>query len=205
MTRVAAGRAEAALERLRGIGSGGETPEAIHGARKDMKKLRTALRLVRDRLPKKAYREQNRRFRDASRELSSARDAEVKLETLEALAERDELPGQAVASWRLILASEREAATSAARDEPALERAITLIEAGLEAIEAWPLSGDSWAVIGDGIQRAYARGRRAMRPSPASTTSTNGANAPRTSGTGCGCCRAPGRRCSGRAPRRPTG
>lgn len=170
MTRIAAGRAEAALERLRGISSGGEAAEAIHGARKDMKKLRTVLRLVRDRLPKKAYRRQNRRFRDASRELSTARDAEVKLGTLEALGGRDGLPERAVGSWRLILESEREAATNAARDEPALERAVSLIEAGLEEVESWPLEGDSWGVIGGGIRRAYARGRRAMREAEADPT-----------------------------------
>ena len=91
LTRVAAGRAEKALERLR-ESSDGElgTAEAVHGARKDMKKLRTVLRLLRGRLGKRRYRRGNARFRDAARALSGARDAEVKLATLEAL--RNQLP-----------------------------------------------------------------------------------------------------------------
>jgi CHAD domain-containing protein len=164
LTRVAAGRAEKALERLRGIDEGeADTADAIHGARKDMKKLRTVLRLVRGRLGKGAFAEQNRRLRDASRSLSATRDAEVKLETLDGLSERaGGLPEEAVASWRLILESDREAATNAARDDPALEAAVAQIEAGLEAIEFWPLQGDSWELIGGGLRRAYRRGRKAM-------------------------------------------
>jgi CHAD domain-containing protein len=165
MTRIAAGRAEKALERLREAQSGeADTADAIHGARKDMKKLRTVLRLLRDRLPKQVYEERNQGFRDAARALSATRDAEVKLETLDALVEHaDALPRDAVEAWRLILRSDREAATNAARDEPAMERAMELTEAGLKGIEAWPLQGDSWEVIGGGIRRTYRRGRRAMR------------------------------------------
>jgi CHAD domain-containing protein len=164
LRRVAIGRAGKASERLRGIGAGEADPaEAVHGARKDMKKLRTVLRLIRPRLPKRAYREQNRRFRDASRSLSTTRDAEVKLETLEQLAQDvDGLPGEALASWRLILESEREAATNAARDEPVIAAAAAEIEAGLAEIAAWPLAGDSWQLVGNGLERAYRRGRRAM-------------------------------------------
>src|SRR5690348_17534612 len=83
LTRIAVGRAEAALERLR-EGKAGEidTAEAVHGARKDMKKLRTVLRLLRDALGKKRYRRANAHFRDAARALSASRDAEVKLQTL---------------------------------------------------------------------------------------------------------------------------
>src|SRR5689334_22080764 len=46
LTRVAAECAEAALERLRAATKGEvDAAEAVHGARKDLKKLRTVLRL----------------------------------------------------------------------------------------------------------------------------------------------------------------
>lgn len=165
LTRVAAGRAESALERLRASGAGeAETADAVHGARKDMKKLRTVLRLLRDELGKKTYRRENARYRDAARALSQTRDAEVKLETLDALAEHgDGLPTEAVDSWRKILDRDREAATNAARDEPAVEEAVSLIEAGLRGIEGWELEGDSWATIDAAVTRTYRRGRRAMK------------------------------------------
>ena len=62
--------AEGAPGRLRAGREGGRTaaraagrgrsPSAIHGARKDLKKLRAVLRLVRDELGEKTYRAENR-------------------------------------------------------------------------------------------------------------------------------------------------
>jgi CHAD domain-containing protein len=165
LTRVAAGRAEAALERLRENEAGeGDAAAAVHGVRKDMKKLRTVLRLVRFELGKERYRWENSRFRDAARTLSEARDAEVKLETLEVLAEHEEdLPGEAVDAWRKILDRDREAAANFAHDEEALAEARSLIESGLEGIHAWELEGDSWKLIEPAVIRTYRRGRRAMK------------------------------------------
>jgi len=156
LQRVAAGRAEKALERLR---EKDDRAEAIHGARKDMKKLRTVLRLVRDKLPEELCAEQDQRFGDAARALSASRDAEVKLETLDALAEGDgRLPEEAAMVWREILDRDREAADHTADGEAALG----LIEAGLARIREWPLEGDSWTLIAGGVKRSYRRGRQAM-------------------------------------------
>lgn len=168
LKRVAAGRAEKALERLRGDD---EAPaDAVHGARKDVKKLRAALRMARGALPKRLYKEENRRYRDAARALSASRDAEVKLETLEALAERDgELPREAVEAWRQILDRDREAAVNTAH----AEAAIGLIEAGPEAIQGWPLQGSSWKLVGGEVKRAYRRGRRAMKAAAADPSEGN--------------------------------
>src|SRR6201999_1445400 len=75
LQRIAAGRARKARKKLDEVEDDGAA--AIHGARKDLKKLRAVLRLVREELGEKAYRTQNRRFRDAGRLLSDTRDAEV--------------------------------------------------------------------------------------------------------------------------------
>jgi CHAD domain-containing protein len=162
--RIAAGRAEKAVERLRAIESGElEAGEAIHGARKDLKKLRTLLRLLRDELPKEVYREESRRHREAGRLLSPLRDAKVKLGTLEALAECEPgLPAAAAESWRRILERDREAAGDSAPDRAVEAEAIALIEAGRTGIDAWAVR-DSWKAIGPGLDRSYRRGRRRMR------------------------------------------
>jgi CHAD domain-containing protein len=162
--RIAGGRAEKAVERLRAIGTGeAEAEEAIHGARKDLKKLRTLLRLLRDELPKKVYVAEAKRYREAGRLLSPLRDAEVKLGTLEALSEAEpELPAEAAESWRLILARDSEAAGDTAPDRAAEAEAIALIEAGRDGIGGWEVS-DSWKAIGPGLERAYRRGRKRMR------------------------------------------
>ncbi|HET9592348.1 MAG TPA: CHAD domain-containing protein, partial [Solirubrobacterales bacterium] len=168
LARVAAGRAEAALERLRASSAGeAETAAAVHGARKDLKKLRTVLRLLRGALGKKRYRRADRRFRDAGRALADARDAEVKLRTLEALSEQAEgLPGETVEAWRKILVRDCEAATDTPRSEALAAEAIAEIEAGLEEVRGWDLSSDSWMTIDTALTRAYRRGRKAAKTAP---------------------------------------
>lgn len=162
LKRVAAGRAEQAIERLRNSASGEiDQADAVHGARKDMKKLRTVLRLLRDELPKDVYEQEMQCYREVARLLSTARDAEVKLATLDDLTGRTEnLPGEAVEPWRQILDRDREAAVNWSGDE---REAIERLEGGLARIEGWRLEGDSWGMIDGGLRRAYQRGRRAMR------------------------------------------
>ncbi len=162
MRRIAEGRAERAAERLRRAGEE-EMAAAVHGARKDLKKLRAVLRLVREQLGAKTFRLENRRYRDAGRLLSASRDAEVKLQTLRALREHagGELAPAAVASWeRMLEADRREVATAAAAEATArLQQALAEIEAGAAAIESWPLAEDSWALVEAGLTRAYREGR----------------------------------------------
>src|ERR671917_266737 len=82
--RVALGRIDHALDELRGR-SDSSREEAVHEARKDMKKLRALLRLLRGELGDRVRARENAAFRDAARELAGVRDADVMLETLGAL------------------------------------------------------------------------------------------------------------------------
>jgi CHAD domain-containing protein len=161
--RIAAGRAEKALERLRGKG---ELAAAIHGTRKDLKKLRSLLRLVRDKLGKKTFKAEDRRYREIGRALSGSRDTEVKLETLLALRHRfDDLPGGPAERWEGMLETERDELATAVVNETAgkIGQAAEAIEAGQEAIRHWSLETDSWALVGSGLSRAYRHGREALR------------------------------------------
>ena len=56
-----------------------------HKARVRVKKIRAALRLARPMLGRKAYRKQNRWWRNAARELSDLRDAGARLEAMDSL------------------------------------------------------------------------------------------------------------------------
>lgn len=161
--RIAAGRAEKAVQALRNAGDGGDLAEAIHSARKDLKKLRSVLRLVRAELGEKRFHAENERYRSAARRLSASRDAEVKLATLTALGWRHdgELPDDSVAEWKAALDGERPVSDAVLAVE--IERAIAEIEAGREEIGGWRLGADSWNQLGSGLERTYRRGRRAMR------------------------------------------
>ena len=91
--RVARGRIDHAIDELR-CSSESSREEAVHEARKDMKKLRALLRLVRGELGERVYSAENACFRDVARELAGVRDADVMLATLTDLEQRyGELPG----------------------------------------------------------------------------------------------------------------
>jgi CHAD domain-containing protein len=174
LRRIALGRVERAGERLREAERVEDPSECIHAARKDLKKLRAVARLVRQELGEDLYRAENARYRDAGRLLSGPRDAEVKLETLEELRTREGAsldPG--IDEWLAALREERDRAVEEVRGGVAtagqasattpLGRAIAAVELGPQRIAAWPLSTDSWKLVGPGVDRAYRRGRREMR------------------------------------------
>jgi CYTH domain-containing protein/CHAD domain-containing protein len=165
LRRIALGRTEKAVERLVGV-EGDELAGAIHGARKDLKKLRGALRLVRYELGEKKFKAESRRYRDAGRLLSGSRDAEVKLETLTHLHHRSpHLPGEAIERWEGMLEAERDELAATARDERdgQIAAAVEAIEKGQDKIRKWPLRTDSWALVGPGLERTYGDGRRALK------------------------------------------
>ena len=64
------------------------TDANIHDARKQLKKSRAALRLLRDAIGEIAYRRENNALRDAARPLGVARDSKVLLAALDDLVVR---------------------------------------------------------------------------------------------------------------------
>jgi CHAD domain-containing protein len=161
--RVAVGRADDALEQLReGIERNPDAP--VHEARKDLKKLRSVLRLVRHDVGDDLYRRENMRFRDAARALSGARDAQVKLETLAALRERldERFAEDELALLTHALEAERKRLADPGGGALALDRGMGAIAAGRDAIADWPLHADDWTLIGPGLKRSYRRGRNRL-------------------------------------------
>ncbi|WP_432697171.1 CHAD domain-containing protein [Marinobacterium sp. YM272] len=95
-----------ALEQRDTLGSA----ETIHQVRVGTKRLRAFLRLVRAALAEESYRELNSRCRDLAADLSGQRDADVALETLQAL-----VPGEKGLIERLSSLLHASAATSFSR------------------------------------------------------------------------------------------
>ena len=160
--RTIVGRLEKAAGRLREAGDGDALAEAIHGARKDLKKARAALRLVRDELGEKTFKRENRALRDAGRLLSASRDAEVKLETLDALVASDagEAPAGPTALWREALVADRDRIVDAGADQT--ETAVAEIEAVAARAPEWKLDRSGWKLLSPGLDAAYAEGLEAF-------------------------------------------
>ena len=156
-------------------GDAGVAPaEAVHEARKDMKKVRSALRLVRGEIGDQAWRRENDHYRDIARTLSDFRDAEILVEALDSLSERfgprtdDRFGG---------LREQLETEARGAHDDGTIERAMASaaakLSAGRSRIEGLPLDGDGWKLIAPGIHRSYRRGRRRLRTAVQDPSVTN--------------------------------
>ncbi|MEX0621040.1 MAG: CHAD domain-containing protein [Solirubrobacterales bacterium] len=158
--RVAHGRVDSAVTSLRQVAEK-DRATAVHTARKDMKKMRSVLRLVRTELGKKTYREENRRYRDAARLLSETRDSEVLAGTLDSVLNDYPKDGPSVETLKGDLEQRRRLASadSEASIKPFLDEAAEQIETGGREIANWPLETSSWRLFEPGLRRIYAAGR----------------------------------------------
>jgi CHAD domain-containing protein len=158
------------LEAAAEILDAGEDPvEAIHDARKRIKKTRALLRLARPGMKPKAYRRLNRELRDTGRGMSGSRDADVLVETVEDLAERfgSRAPKTFFAGVRQPLATHAQALR---KDADATCHVAAL--RGL-AEDEWPLRGLDADALTEALQRTYARGRKAFVRADREPTTTN--------------------------------
>ncbi len=158
--RIALGRIDHALEQLRG-NADSNPEEAVHEARKDMKRLRGLVRLVRGELGEKAYKRENAAFRDIGRLLSGVRDADVMVATVDQLAERypKQLPPDTSGGLRQALEARKPDDDRSA----AARQAVEMLEQAWDRVDEWPLEQDSFDALEDGLRQVYARGRRAFR------------------------------------------
>jgi CHAD domain-containing protein len=157
IARIARGRIDHAIDELRG-GSDSTREEAVHEARKDLKKLRALLRMTRGELGESTFLRENTCFRDAGRELAAARDSDVMLDTLKALELADGL------GWELrkTLQADRARDVDGGR-QAAAAGVVAILREARGRVDDWPLERDSFAALEDGLERTYRRGRRDFR------------------------------------------
>lgn len=171
--RVLQAQVDDAVAQLRGE-AGNDPAGAIHEARKDIKKIRSALRLVRDAIGDDAWRRENDHYRDVARKLSAHRDAEILVESLAGLHERF---GKAVRERSQKLHDELEAENRAAHDDGTIDRTLAGAAAELIAcrssLDELALDGDGWGLIAPGLHRSYRRGRKRLRSVEEEASVTN--------------------------------
>src|SRR4051812_4632840 len=142
-----------------GLAGDGDRVEAVHDARKRLKKTRSALRLARPGMRKRDFRAENRALRDAGRALSGARDADVMVETVEKLGERyaGQVAAPAVAAVRNRLAARAERLRADAAEESGDTLRALAAGAG-----QWAVEGEERDVLVPAIARTYANGAAAF-------------------------------------------
>jgi CHAD domain-containing protein len=169
IARIARGRIDHAIDELEGR-TGSSPEEAVHEARKDMKKLRAVVRLVRAELGDNVYRRENACFRDAGQELSGVRDADVMLATLAKL--EQEIPEAAAGHLRQALEAHKLRTAAGTRDQASVQVAEILATAR-RRIGRWPLDEDGFEAVAGGLERIYRRGRKDFRSARAEPTTEN--------------------------------
>ena len=134
--------------------SRGTDEEAVHTARKSCKRVRAALRLLREGLGEREYRGDNRKVRDSARPLTAVRDAVVLRQTLARLSKhaqslQRDLEADYHRAWEIL---ERHGARTAVAQLLAIrERLIKLSRVDPEA-----------ASVIAGAKRVYKAGRKAL-------------------------------------------
>jgi CHAD domain-containing protein len=169
----AGGSAARALKRVgshfvrraaRALASPVPSDKAVHAARKDLKRARTVLRLLRPTLGERIYRRENLILRDAAHSLNAARDAKMLTETLQSL--RRSVPSLRAAPGvaKLLGTLEAEQASVHRRLEthpPELARTQRALGRLYVRAEAWHVGSRGWSELRLALRRIYRRGRNA--------------------------------------------
>ncbi|HEU5397099.1 MAG TPA: CHAD domain-containing protein [Verrucomicrobiae bacterium] len=145
--------------------------ESAHNVRKEIKKLRALLRLVRDKIGRKQFRKNNRPLRRAAACLTCLRDAHVRLNafkslTAHLLASPRPFPG--IAATLRESCREEEKRFLKSNSASAVDRILCKLARRARKLQT-EIKG--WAALGPGLRAGYARAREALaaaqrQPSP---------------------------------------
>ncbi len=163
--RIAADELQSAAKRLgAAVESEESAAEAIHEARKSVKKIRAMLRLFRPG-PGAAFVSEDKKLRAAGRKLARLRDAEVLLEVFDEVVRKypGELSQHAAATFRLRLAARKIRIDGEAKSGRLLERVCAKLQACEKRSETWPLPVDGVPALASGLEAAFRRARKAMK------------------------------------------
>ena len=159
--RLSRERIGKALEYLRQSGR----LEAIHSVRKEIKKLRATLGLVRGKMGENAYRKRVKTLRTAAKCLQDPRDARVRPQALERLVERyrNRLPARPFAGIKKVLKQNCRAEVH----EFGKGKSVRVVGRLLQKIDRragdLKVKADGWTAIQPGLQESYRQGRKRVR------------------------------------------
>lgn len=137
--------------------------DAIHEARKSIKKARSVLRLIQPELGD-AYKTANTRLRGVGRQLSELRDAGAALETVETLEQEyaEDLGKARLTALKTALTRQKSKAEQAGDLRQMFEELAAELQSVAAEADHWEIAGDGFGVIEAGFQKAFRRGRKAL-------------------------------------------
>lgn len=161
LRRVAAGQIANAIAELDDPGL--DQAKLVHQLRRRCKKLRGLIRLVAPAMGK-AYAVENAHLRDAARRLSSSRDAQVMLETHDALIAPPAAPADAIdfASVRQQLQARLNQSSTTETEEQLSGFRSDMLAMKPRAKE-WQVSGKGFSAIACGLQKTHHQATRSLQ------------------------------------------
>jgi CHAD domain-containing protein len=138
--------------------------EAIHSARKDLKRARANLRVLRCLIGDTAYKRENAGLRDAARPLSAVRDAKIVMDALDEQLERDDRPSERalLVNLRGQLEKARLAARREVKKSGVLTKSAESLEQAWARVDGWHFSRNGASKLGRALERVYRSGRKAL-------------------------------------------
>jgi CHAD domain-containing protein len=156
-------RIDSALEVIDGNPPTRMTDAGVHDARRQLKRSRGVMRLVKDELGGKRFARTNRRLRDASRPLSDLRDAKVLIDTLDDLCNKDGIPSGLCTKIRLALEGRRRRVRERIlKDRGTRQTMGKMLRKASRSIARGSPTHRGWKSIAGGLSRTYRYGRAAM-------------------------------------------
>lgn len=155
------------------IRTGTPSDEQIHRARKELKRARADLRLLRHAIGQTAYARENAALRDAARPLSGVRDAAVLKETVETLIKsgRSGERRKLLLKVRGALKQAHREARAELRMLNAVKESVACLVAAAARMRRWQFDQPHTASLYKGLQRIYKQGRAAFTTACADPTS----------------------------------
>jgi CHAD domain-containing protein len=158
---------------LRALPANHSNDESVHAARKDLKRARATLRLLRDALGNSTYKRENAAIRDAARPLSEVRDGRVLIDALTSLVKyygklAADLP---LDGFKRVLNRRRIQLRKQILNRPGPLRAVRQqLRQVRSRSDDWRVDKGGWSVIGAGLKRTYSQGRKALKQARAAPT-----------------------------------
>jgi CHAD domain-containing protein len=150
--------------------NGVDRDSAIHQARRCFKRIRGYLRLLRQFLPAKVYRRENRCYRDAGRSLACLREPIALAQTLDRLAQSHE-HAEAFAEFRRAL--QAVSALQALHAERIAASLVKTLQSARARIADWPLATNERQTLNEGLTVIYQQSRAALKEARRKPSSEN--------------------------------
>ena len=143
----------------------------VHDMRKQLKKARAVLRLLREQIGRGTFRREDRRLRDIGRLMTGVRDAEVRLQTMRQLEQATHHHYRSYQKIACLLTTELENFLAGFAGWE--KKAVRLLERARRASKKWSRADYSWRRLRRALQQTYKSGRKALARALAEPSAPN--------------------------------